>query len=53
LRGKKGAQRVEVDALGRVKKELGIVQPIPGNDVILHINADLQKKVFDSLSAIA
>ncbi|MBP6888964.1 MAG: penicillin-binding protein 2 [Candidatus Moranbacteria bacterium] len=52
LRGKKGAQRVEVDALGRVKKELGIVQPIPGNDVILHINADLQKKVFDSLSAL-
>jgi len=52
LRGEKGAQRVEVDALGKVKKELGVTQPIPGNDVILHIDANLQKKVFDSLSTL-
>lgn len=52
LRGKSGVQRVEVDALGKVKKDLGMSLPIPGNDIILHIDAGLQKKVFDSLSAL-
>jgi len=49
LRGKHGFQQVEVDSLGYVKKKFGIVQPIPGNDLILNIDADLQKKIFDSL----
>jgi len=52
LRGIYGVQRSEVDAFGQVKKGLGVVQPIPGNDLILNIDADLQKKVFDSLQAI-
>lgn len=52
LRGKHGFQQAEVDALGHVKKELGTVQPIPGNDLILNIDADLQKKVFDSLQEL-
>lgn len=52
LRGKHGFERVEVDAFGKVKKALGIVQPTPGNDLILSIDADLQKKVFDSLQTI-
>lgn len=52
LRGIHGLKRVEVDAFGQVKKDLGIVQPTPGKDVILNIDADLQKKLFDSLQAI-
>ena len=52
LRGQNGADRVEVDALGKIKKELGSTQLVPGNDIILHIDAGLQKKVFDSLSAL-
>lgn len=52
LRGVHGFQQAEVDALGHVKKELGVVQPIPGNDLILNIDADLQKKVFDSLQTL-
>ncbi len=52
LRGKHGFERVEVDAFGKIKKALGIVRPIPGNDLILNIDADLQKKTFDSLQAI-
>lgn len=52
LRGKHGFQRVEVDAFGQVKKDLGVVQPIPGQDLILNVDADLQKKLFDSLQAI-
>ncbi|MBP9727939.1 MAG: penicillin-binding protein 2 [Candidatus Moranbacteria bacterium] len=52
LRGKHGFQRVEVDAFGQVKKDLGVVQPIPGQDLILNVDADLQKKLFDSLQTI-
>jgi penicillin-binding protein 2 len=52
LRGKHGFQRVEVDAFGQVKKDLGMVQPTPGQDLILNIDADLQKKLFDSLQQI-
>lgn len=52
LRGKHGFQQAEVDAFGRVTKELGIVQPTPGSDLILNIDADLQKKVFDSLQEL-
>jgi penicillin-binding protein 2 len=52
LRGKHGFQQAEVDAFGRVTKELGIVQPTPGSDLILNIDADLQKKIFDSLQEL-
>lgn len=52
LRGQHGFQQVEVDALGQIKKELGIVPPVSGNDLILNIDADLQKKTFDSLQAL-
>ncbi len=51
LRGNRGADRVEVDSRGVVKKELGVSDPEPGSDIILNIDADLQKKIFDSLSA--
>ncbi|QQR77826.1 MAG: penicillin-binding protein 2 [Candidatus Moraniibacteriota bacterium] len=51
LRGKRGADRVEVDSRGAIKKELGVFDPEPGNDLILNIDADLQKRLFDSLSA--
>ncbi|MFZ2299607.1 MAG: penicillin-binding protein 2 [Candidatus Moraniibacteriota bacterium] len=52
LRGKHGFQQAEVDTLGHVKKELGIVQPTPGSDLILNIDADLQKKIFDGLQTL-
>ncbi|MBP7060445.1 MAG: penicillin-binding protein 2 [Candidatus Moranbacteria bacterium] len=51
LRGVHGFERVEVDAFGKVKKELGVVQPVPGQDLILNIDAELQKKIFDTLQA--
>ncbi|MEP7162886.1 MAG: penicillin-binding protein 2 [Candidatus Moraniibacteriota bacterium] len=50
LRGKHGAQRVEVDALGQVKKALGILPPEPGSDLRLNIDADLQEKTEAALS---
>lgn len=51
LRGRRGADRVEVDSRGVVKKELGVFDPEPGSDLILNIDADLQKKIFDVLRA--
>ncbi len=50
LRGKRGANRVEVDSLGVIKNSLGSQNPEPGSDLILNIDAELQKKLFDSLS---
>lgn len=43
LRGVDGGQQVEVDALGREIKPLSIVEPFPGNNVILTIDFDVQK----------
>ncbi|NTW14014.1 MAG: penicillin-binding protein 2 [Candidatus Moranbacteria bacterium] len=51
LRGVRGYDRVEVDALGQVKKSLGSVTPVPGNDLFLNIDNGLQKKAYDSLQA--
>lgn len=50
LRGRRGAERVEVDSLGRVKKALGTSNPEQGNDVILTIDAGLQRALFNALS---
>ncbi len=50
LRGVRGYERTEVDSLGRPKKELGTISPIPGNDLFLNIDAELQKRSFDALS---
>ncbi len=52
LKGVYGAQRVEVDSRGVVMKNLGIISPQAGNDLILNIDQELQKKLYDSLSAM-
>lgn len=52
LRGKNGTRKVEVDSVGSAKREVGIVSPDPGSDLILNIDAQLQKKLFDSISGV-
>lgn len=56
LRGVHGKQLIEVDALGEVKKELGMVSPQKGNDLFLTIDADLQREAYrimeDSLGKV-
>jgi penicillin-binding protein 2 len=52
LKGTDGAFQVEVDSRGNVKKERGVVNPKPGNDLTLSIDAGLQKKIYDDLSSI-
>jgi penicillin-binding protein 2 len=43
LRGMDGGRQIEVDALGREIRPLGIVEPFPGSNLFLTIDLDLQK----------
>jgi penicillin-binding protein 2 len=43
LRGSDGGQQIEVDALGREVRPLGVVEPFPGNNLFLTIDLELQK----------
>ncbi len=49
LRGKDGGEQVEVNSLSQPIEVLGSVAPIPGNDVVLTIDARLQKAAEDAL----
>lgn len=49
LHGTAGATQVEVDSMGSAKRIVGVINPIPGNDLILNIDSDLQKEIYDSL----
>ena len=51
LRGKNGEQLMEVDSAGKLQKILAIKDAEMGNDLILSIDAELQKKIYDSLRA--
>lgn len=52
LRGIHGAHQVEVDSLGNMKKEIGLINPEAGSDLFLNIDAELQKNIFDRLVGI-
>ena len=43
LRGTDGGRQIEVDALGREIRPLGIVESFPGNNLFLTIDLDLQR----------
>jgi len=43
LRGVDGGQQIEVDAMGREIRPLGVVEPFPGNNLVLTIDLELQK----------
>lgn len=49
LRGKKGVNRFYVDNVGRVLQELEETNPIPGNDVYLTIDSNLQRVIYHLL----
>jgi penicillin-binding protein 2 len=51
LRGIYGKQLTEVDNLGITQEILATKEPIAGNDLILSIDADLQKKLYQVLKA--
>mgnify|MGYP003876610983 CR=1 FL=1 len=53
LRGLKGGRQVEVDALGRELRVLREVEPIPGWDLHLTLDLDLQRKAEELLKGKA
>jgi penicillin-binding protein 2 len=50
LRGERGGRQVEVSALGRVARVIKSVDPTPGNNIFLTIDAALQKKAEELLA---
>jgi penicillin-binding protein 2 len=50
LRGIAGSRRLEVDARGRVIRDLGDVPPTPGGDVLLTIDIDAQRLAEEALA---
>lgn len=50
LRGTHGREVVEVDSLGRVKKELGVVPPMPGKDIRLTLDKELTEKIYMAMA---
>ncbi len=50
LRGKAGAARVEVNAHGRVIRELGKREGTPGQDVVLSLDMEVQKIAQEKLA---
>lgn len=50
LRGVHGREVVEVDSLGRVKKELGVIPPKPGQDITLTIDKALTEKLYTTMA---
>ncbi|HRS97977.1 MAG TPA: hypothetical protein P5040_07300, partial [Smithella sp.] len=49
LRGRRGAELVEVNAFGREIKNLGKIEPLSGYNITLTIDADLQKAAWEAL----
>lgn len=49
LRGVKGAHQVEVDSVGRPIRDLGISTPVPGNNLVLTLDHQLQTAAEDAL----
>lgn len=50
LRGEHGARQVEVDASSRPVRDLGLKQPVPGNDLVLTIDLELQTAAEKALA---
>jgi penicillin-binding protein 2 len=53
IRGKQGAELVEVNAYGKEIKNLGRINPISGYNIVLNINYELQKSAWAALEGKA
>ena len=51
LRGDPGVLEVEVDSQGRQQRQLSATNPLPGNNLILSINAELEEMMIYSLTS--
>jgi penicillin-binding protein 2 len=53
IRGSRGAELVEVNAYGKEIKNLGRIDPVSGYNIILTIDADLQKTAWEAFEGRA
>ena len=53
IRGRNGAELVEVNVYDKEIKNLGRIEPVPGNNAVLTIDADLQKAAWQELKSKA
>jgi len=49
LRGEDGGRQVEVNSRGEIIRTLGERKPVPGKDITLSIDSDVQKIVWDTI----
>lgn len=50
LHGQVGYQNVETDVRGRILRVLDQIDPVPGNDLHLHLDVDLQRAGYETLA---
>ncbi|MBP7342017.1 MAG: penicillin-binding protein 2 [Syntrophaceae bacterium] len=50
IRGRRGNELVEVNAFGKVIKNLGRIDPVSGANVVLTIDADLQRAAWEAFA---
>lgn len=50
LRGQDGGKQVEVDIMGRPVRDLGIKQPVPGNNLVLTVDYKVQRAAEEALA---
>lgn len=50
LRGQDGGRQVEVDATGKAVQDLGVKEPVPGNNLVLTIDQKIQKAAEEALA---
>ncbi|MFH0852478.1 MAG: penicillin-binding protein 2 [bacterium] len=53
LKGQAGEQLAEIDAFGRQIKEMGVKEPIAGQNIVTSIDLGLQQKIFSELRGMA
>ena len=53
IRGRRGAELVEVNAYGKEIKNLGRIDPVAGYNMMLTINTDLQKAAWEAVQGKA
>ncbi len=53
IRGRRGAELVEVNAYGKEIKNLGRIDPVSGYNIILNIDVDLQKNAWEAFEGRA
>ena len=49
LQGTKGSQTISVDSVGKVLSTSSVIEPVPGNDVYMSIDKNLQIACYDIL----